>query len=368
MPDPTDTSADAKGGLVPKITALVQRVMKLKPVRVFLSYGQKNGALMASGMAYSAIFAAFAALWVGFSIIGFVLRGDIGLRDALIASISQAVPGLIDPGDGSGAVDPSVLLDAGGLSWTGAIALVGLLFTALGFLANARSGIRALFELPQPTTNFLLLKAKDLGLAVAFGLAVVISTVLSTASTAALGAVLDFVGVGSSSVAGTVLARIVGLAIVLALDTAVLAALYRLLAGIPIPRGILWRGALLGGIALGVLKTLGGALLGGTSSNPLLASFAIIIGLLIFFNLVCQVLLIFASWIAVGMKDAGVAADPAAAAAAEAEAARIAELERLAAQSRKPLVPRVLDAVFRRPRDVPEPAPVESEGADLRSR
>ena len=55
---------------------------------------------------------------------------------------------------------------------------------------------------------------------------------------------------------------------------------------------------------------LGSALLGGASNNPLLASFAVIIGLLIWFNFICQVILIAASWIAVGMADRGMVADP----------------------------------------------------------
>jgi membrane protein len=54
------------------------------------------------------------------------------------------------------------------------------------------------------------------------------------------------------------------------------------------------------------MKILGGALLGGATNNPLLATFAVIIGLLIWFNLVSTVTLLAASWIAVGMNDSGI--------------------------------------------------------------
>jgi membrane protein len=94
------------------------------------------------------------------------------------------------------------------------------------------------------------------------------------------------------------------------LDAVVLAALFRLLAAIRIPRRRLLAGALLGAIGLGVLKTLGSALLGGATNNPLIASFAVLAGLLLFFNLVCQVILIAASWIATGLEDAGIEVDP----------------------------------------------------------
>ncbi len=77
------------------------------------------------------------------------------------------------------------------------------------------------------------------------------------------------------------------------------------MSGIRIPFRMLAQGTIIGAVALGVLKALGSTLLGGATSNPLLAGFAVIIGLLIWFNLVCQVILIGAAWIAVSASDAG---------------------------------------------------------------
>jgi membrane protein len=94
-----------------------------------------------------------------------------------------------------------------------------------------------------------------------------------------------------------------------------------------IPLRFLAQGSLLGAFALGVLKVLGTALLGGATRNPLLASFAVIIGLLIWFTLICQVILIAACWVFVSMKDAGVPLD--AKLAAERERQQEAERERL---------------------------------------
>jgi membrane protein len=329
------------------IPGLVARVMKLKPVRVFTHYSGSGGPLMASGLAYQGLFATFAGLWVGFSVIGLVIAGDPGLRESLVDTIASAVPGLIESSTTDGAIDPDDLLAAGILNWTGAIALVGLLVTAIGFLASARDAVRRIFAIAPSTTNFALLKLKDLGLAVGFGAALIVSTVLSAASTSLLGWALDLVGVGSDSVAGSVAGRILGLLVVLLLDTAVLGALYRVLAGIPIPFRRLIGGALIGGVALGVLKLLGNLLLGGASNNPLLASFAIIVGVLIFLNLVCQVILICAAWISVGMDDAGIAADPVAAEKERVERERIAELERVAREAGEP---RGLARLFRRKR------------------
>jgi membrane protein len=284
------------------IPALIQRIMKLKPVRVFQHFSQLGGPLLAAGMSYQALFAIFAGLWVGFSIAGFVLKSNVELQQAVITFVGDAIPGLF--GD-NGAVDPQVLLNASVLGWTGAIALVGLLLTALGWLASTRDAIRRLFGLPGDKTFFLLLKLKDLGLAVGFGIAVIVSAALSVGSTSLLATVFSLVGIDHESVGATIVARIVGLLIAFALDTAVLVAFYRVLSGIRIPFRRVISGALLGAAALGVLKALGSALLGGASNNPLLASFAVIIGLLIWFNLICQVILIAATWIAVGTSDVG---------------------------------------------------------------
>ena len=322
MGDSTSADAGTEAPAPTGLPALIGRLLRLKPVRVFLQFASRSGPIMASGLTYQGLFAVFAAVWVSFSIAGLVLADDLILRTELIAQLRQSVPGLIDDGSGSGVIDPDVLLETGTLSWTGAIALAGLLFTALGWLASARDSVRAQFGLTPLITNLLLLKGKDLGIAVVLGGALIFSALLSATSTALLGVFLDAVGIGSDSLTATIVGRIVGLVVTLAFDTFVLAALYRVLAGVPIPLRHLVGGAVLGGVAVGTLKVLGGALLGGAGSNPLLASFAVIVGVLLVLNLLCQVLLICAAWIAVGMEDRGISADP------KAEAARL-EKERL---------------------------------------
>jgi membrane protein len=311
--------------------ALIAKVMKFKPVRVFMHYAQRRGAILAAGLSYQAIFAVFAAIWVAFSIIGLFLQSNQALQDSLFDILGTSVPGLIDTGNGEGAINPDTLLETGALTSVGALALVGLLFTALGWLASGRDSVRALFDLGALPGNLVLQKLKDLGLAIGFGAVVLISAALSVLSTGALTTVLGWVGVDDESSFAVVLAQAVALAIVLALDTFVLAAFFRFVAGIVIPFRRLLAGAFIGGIALGVLKALGSTLLGGASNNPLLASFAVIIGLLIWFNLICQVILLSSTWVAVGMIDAGIPLDPVAEAArlereaAERAAARAAE-------------------------------------------
>jgi len=329
-PSDNEDAAAPTPRVAARLAALTARVQKLRPVRVFLRYTEQRGPLLAGGLSYQAIFATFAAIWVSFSVAGFVIQSNPDLRDAIFAVISSAVPGLIDMGDGEGAISKDRLLEAGILGWTGAIAAGGLLLTALGWLASGRDAVRAMFRIGPQQANVVLLKVKDLGLALCFGAALLLSAALSVLSTAALGSVLDFFSISHDSLGGILAARGVGLAATLLLDTVVLALFYRFVSGITIPWRRLVGGSLIGATALGVLKALGSTLLGGASSNPLLASFAVIIGLLIWFNFICQVILLAAAWIAVGMEDRGIVADPRL--EEERLAARFAEEERIREQ------------------------------------
>jgi len=304
-----DVERREPSALASRVQAIIARIQKLKPVRVVMHYTARRGPILAAGLSYQAIFSVFAAVWAGFSVAGLVLGGSPELRDGLLDIISTSIPGLLNRGQG-GAIDPDDLFASGTLVGAGVLALIAALVTAIGWLASAREAVRDIAELAAPPTNFLLLRLRDLGLALAFGVALILSAALSIGSTTALRWILDGLGVDEDSMTATVAARALGLALAFVLDVVVLAALYRVLAGVPIPPRPLWQGALLGAVALGVLKVLAGGLLTLTSTNPLLQSFAVIVGLLIWFNLVCQVILIGAAWVVVSATDAGVPLDP----------------------------------------------------------
>jgi membrane protein len=289
-----------------RIAAITARLMKLKPVRVFLQYNAKGGPLLAAGLSFQAVFAVFAAIWVGFAIAGFVITANPELQRAFLALLSTNLPGLIDTGSGGGVLAADMLFSTGILTWTGAVAAVGLLFTTVGWLASGRDAVRLLFGLRSAPTNFLLLKLRDLGTALAFGLAMLVSATLSVFSTAALSSVFGWLGIDPRSDVAILSARAAGLVLVLALDIVVLAAFYRVVSGIRIPFRMLAQGVVPAAVVIVVLQALGSSLLGGATRNPLLASFAVIVGLMIWFNLLCQVMLIGATWIAVSAEDQGV--------------------------------------------------------------
>ena len=343
MPDSSATAPAAKkpSPLVQRITALTAWVQKQRPVRVFLNYAEKRGPILASGLAFQGLFAGFAALWVGFSVAGIVLAGNVEVRQSLVDALSDVVPGLIQGSDGKGAIDPEVLLSAGGFTFAAVIALAGLLFTALGWLDSARASVRTIFDLPNPKTNFLLLKVIDLAVGLGFAVLLVLFVALSLASTAASGWLLGLIDLRDSD-AAFVIGRIVTAILMFALGSIILFLLYRFLSGIPIPFDRLRNGVLIGAGGLTALQLLGTALIGGASNNPLIAPFAVVAGLMIILNFGCQVILIGASWIAVDVADRGILLDP------EARQRAIDEAREEALKEEEARKPKGLRRLFRR--------------------
>ncbi len=275
-----------------------------KPVRVVQHYSQRNGPLMAAGLSFNSIFATFAALWLGFSVGGLLLEAQPSLRDAVFQFLNRSIPGLIDMGDG-GAIPQDALLEVRALGWSGAVAAVGLLVTTLGWLGASRVAIRSIFRLNRPEASVFVQKLQDVGLAIGYGLAVLVSAGLTVIGTQALGLFRPYLGSSAAEIG----ARIVGLVVIFLFDAAVLASLYRVLAGVRIPFRQLVGGVLIGAAGLAVLKILGSRLLVGVGRNPLMASFAVVIGLMFWFNLISQVVLIAASWIAEEVRPAVVDGD-----------------------------------------------------------
>jgi len=288
------------------IAGLIDRVLALRPVRVFFHYLGDNGPLIASGMTYQAIFALFAGLWFAFSLAGFIVKGDPALQDTVFAAINRLIPRLIEYGDTAGAIPAKTLLNTSALSWSGAVALVGVLFTAVGFLGTLRTAIRIMFDLPNPVANPIVLKLKDLGLTLAFGAVVLLTAAISVVSNVALDFVFGLLGLGHATVLQQLVTTAVAFVVLVLIDTGILMGAFRILSGIAIPLRRLLVGAIIGGVGLALLQTVGTSLLGGASRNPILGAFATLVGVLLYFNFVCQVILIAASWVDVGMEDAGI--------------------------------------------------------------
>jgi membrane protein len=189
------------------------------------------------------------------------------------------------------------------LSITGLIALGAVIWTAIGWVTYSRRGVRDIFGIPPDRRSYVLLKAGDLLAAIIFGAALIVGAVLTWISSWALSWSLSLFGVASDSEALNSSIRIGSVVVSFVLNSAALAALFRFLTGTSLRWRVIWPGALLGGGALTILQLGAGLLLSYTPSNPLLATFAIFVGLLLWFKISGIIMLVAAAWIAVASKD-----------------------------------------------------------------
>lgn len=281
------------------------RLKTTKPFRAATSYNKAGGNVLAAGMSFEAIFAIFAAVWVGFSISGIFLNGHPEIQKTVIEFINSQIPGLIVKG---GPIDPTAVANLTTLGWTGGIAIVVVLYTAINWLHYSRIAIRKMFGLPLLKVNFVLIKIYDLLIALSYGFLVILTAVGSVLLTQWADGLLTFLGLADLSSAAIFVSQVIGFILIIVVDAAIIAGMLLIISAVSIPWGILLRASLYGAIALGLLKLGAALLLHRPESNPLLASAAVFLGLLVFFNLASRIFLATVAWIEVGLRDKHIAA------------------------------------------------------------
>lgn len=293
------------GSPFPALMAMLQwisaRINVLRPVRAFRHYSLQRGPLMSAGIGFNMFFSITGLLTTGFSIAGLVLRGQPALLDTIVTSVAQSAPGLLKVNGGEGLVDPQEMLNPDGLGWTAVIGSLVTIVTSLRWISGIRDGLRGVLDLPPLLVNPIVLKLRDAGILLLLGVALVISAGASLVFGTAAQWVADFLQL-TDAVAGPLTTSIkISVPLVLGWVTAFI--MYRLAAGLRLSRRALLEGTILAAVGTTVLQIFSTELLAGAGRNPILASFAIIIGLLIWFNLVSQVYLVSAGWAAVREAD-----------------------------------------------------------------
>lgn len=291
---------------IERATDLTRRTLKWFPIRVWRHFLQHNGFLLAAGISYQSLFTIFAGIYLAAAAVGLWLGGDQDAVAGLIALVNAYIPNLISE---NGLVKPSqvaaVAAQSGGslATITGLIALILVVWTAIGFVTYTRRAVRDTFGLPYDNRSYLLLKARDLLAAALFGAALLVGWALVQITLWALDVLFTLIGWSPDSTWSTVTVRLLTLVVAFAINAAALALLFRFLTGTSLRWRRIWPGSLMGGGALAVLQLAAGVLLLYSPSNPLLATFAIFIGFLLWFRLNGIVMLVAGAWIAVATAD-----------------------------------------------------------------
>jgi len=281
----------------------MRAVARLKASRGGLAwrrYSDARGNILAAGIGYFAFFSIFPAVALAFSVFGFVLRRHRQLLSSILDQLGTYLPGLVRDVQHPDGLIPATAPQALALTITGVIAFVTLVLAGLGWLGAVREGIRAVFGARGSGGNLITNMARDLGVLFTLGLGIALVAVLTSGVESAAGWLAQGIGMSGD---GWVLI-LTGLVVSVLADTALMILLLRVVSGVPVPWRNLFQGALVGGVGFSLLKISAAVLLPRLTHNPLFASFAIVVGLLIWLNLIARLTLISAAWAANDVDEA----------------------------------------------------------------
>ncbi|WP_082524221.1 YihY/virulence factor BrkB family protein [Microbacterium sp. Root322] len=291
----TRTDSPARPGLIARITGpLIAWALARRPVRAALLYIERRGPMLADSVTYRALFSVFAGVLLGFSIAALWLAGNPVAWQAIIDAVQSAVPGLIGE---DGVIKTEDLRAPASLSIAGIISLVALVGAALGAIGSLRAAVRVLAGTLQDDILWIWVILRNLALAIGIGLAFVASAFLTFAGQLGIVWITGLLGLPEDSPVATWTVRLVSLLVVFALDAVIIIGVFLLLSGVRPSARSLWSGALLGALGLLALQELSSLFVGGATSNPLLASFASLLALLIWLNFSAQVMLFACAYI-----------------------------------------------------------------------
>jgi membrane protein len=259
-------------------------------VRAAQRYRADGGDRLAAGLTMYAILALLPLLLVAMSVLGFVLAHDPERQRQIFDSISSAVPGV-------GAQLSGALANVRNeRATTGALGLVGLLFSGLGGVDALRDAIRLMWHQDTNAGNFVKKKLTDAVTVALIGLTLVVSFAVSALATGGAGALLGSAGVGGPVAGGvlSVLSFLVGVAV----DAALFLVLFKWLARCAEPVRRLVRGAVFGGFVFGGLKLVAGWYVGRTAtrSTALYGSIGTAVAVLVGLYLVSRAILFTTAW------------------------------------------------------------------------
>ncbi|BEL06687.1 YhjD/YihY/BrkB family envelope integrity protein [Actinoplanes sichuanensis] len=245
-------------------------------VRAARRYDQADGGRLAAAVTYYAFFGTFAAWLLGFAVFGFVLDDPQVLRE-VEHYLAQDLP----------SVDVEAIRDA--RTTVGVVAFVGLPVTGWFWTDAFRSSIRRIWELPEYPGRLVGRILADLAVLAGLAVLLVASVAGAYATTVVAGRIAEVADAGDTL--SRVLLEVVGFLAGTGVNTALACGA---LAGLPRVR-MSWRRligpALLTGVVIELLKTLGGFYVRAVEANPVYGLVAGSVGLLVFLNLVNQVML-----------------------------------------------------------------------------
>ncbi|MFD5495964.1 YihY/virulence factor BrkB family protein [Streptomyces sp. NPDC127091] len=292
---------------LPVVGPWAVRLMRTHAWRSYERMDRVHWTRLAAAMTFTSFVALFPLLTVAAAIGAATLNQE--QQDTLQEKITQQVPGISDQ------------LDIGGLvqnaGTVGLIAGAVLLFTGISWAGSMRECLRAVWELPDVEENPALRKAKDAGVLVGLGGAVLITLGASAVASAMVGRISRGIGLEEGGWGGIVL-HVAAFAVAVGADFLLLLYVLTLLPGVEPARRALVVAALIGASGFELLKLLLSGYMQGVAAKSMYGAFGVPVALLLWINFTMKLVLFCAAGPAAaqngetGLTDAGGGApDPA---------------------------------------------------------
>ncbi|KOV67216.1 YihY/virulence factor BrkB family protein [Streptomyces sp. MMG1121] len=293
---------------LPGIGPIVTRLMATHAWRCYERLDRVKWSRLAAAMTFISFVALFPLLTVVAAITAATLSPS--RQKSIEHNIADQFPGI------------SQQLNIGSLvhnaGTVGVIAGAVLLLTGINWVGQMRACLRTVWELPDQKENPFLAKAKDAGILIGLGGALLVTLAASTLASATVGLVSSGLGLADHGW-GTALLRAAAFAVAVLADFLVLLYVLTLLPGVEPPRRRLLVAALLGAIGFELLKLLLSGYIQGVAAKSMYGAFGVPVALLLWINFTAKLVLFCASWTATqseegaGLTGPGGAPGPAAA-------------------------------------------------------
>lgn len=272
---------------LPVVGSTVTRLMTTHAWRSYERMDRVKWTRLAAAMTFTSFVALFPLLTLAAAIAAATLSQD--QQNKLEDKLTDQVPGISDQ------LDINALVQNAGT--VGLIAGAVLLFTGIGWVGSMRECLRAVWELPDDEENPVLRKAKDAGVLVGFGGAVLVTLVASAVASAMVGWITRQLGIEEGGWGG-ILLRIAAFLIAVLADFLLLLYVLTLLPGVEPPRRRLMVAALIGAVGFELLKLLLSGYMQGVATKSMYGAFGVPVALLLWINFTAKLVVFCAAWTA----------------------------------------------------------------------
>jgi membrane protein len=277
---------------LPVIGPRLPRLMATHAWRSYERMDRVKWTRLAAAMTFTSFVALFPLLTLAAAIAAATLGEE--QQNTLEDKVADQVPGIADQLNIDGLVH-----NAGTV---GLIAGAVLLLTGIGWVGSMRECLRAVWELPEDEGNPVVRKAKDAGVLVGFGGAVLVTLAASTVASAMAGRLTDALGIDEGGWGGVLLHIAAFLVAVLA-DFLLLLYVLTLLPRVEPGRRRLMVAALIGAIGFELLKLLLSGYMQGVATKSMYGAFGVPVALLLWINFTAKLVVFCAAWTATGSKE-----------------------------------------------------------------